>query len=162
MAVILMASSACKAQSINTTTVDNLDLKRYMGRWYELARFDHCFERNMERCEAFYAIEPDGMIAVRNSGIDAKTGMLRITDGKAKLGKKPGQLRVSFFLFFYSDYNILALSEDYDWALIGSKSPKYLWILSRTPSLPESTLEYILSEADARGYNTDGLIWVKQ
>ena len=162
MAAILLSVSACKAQSINTTTVDNLDLKRYMGRWYELARFDHRFERNMERCEAFYAIEPDGMIAVRNSGIDSKTGLLRITDGKAKLGKKPGQLRVSFFLFFYSDYNILALGEDYDWALIGSKSPKYLWILSRTPSLPESTLEYILSEADARGYNTDGLIWVKQ
>ena len=162
MAAILLSVSACKAQSINTTTVDNLDLRRYMGRWYELARFDHRFERNMERCEAFYTIEPDGMIAVRNSGIDAKTGMLRITDGKAKLGKKPGQLRVSFFLFFYSDYNILALGEDYDWALIGSKSPKYLWILSRTPSLPESTLEYILSEADARGYNTDGLIWVKQ
>lgn len=162
MAAILLSVSACKAQSINTTTVDNLDLKRYMGRWYEIARYDHRFERNMERCEAFYAIEPDGKIAVRNSGIDAKTGMLRITDGKAKLGKKPGQLRVSFFLFFYSDYNILALGEDYDWALVGSKSPKYLWILSRTPSLPESTLEYILSEADARGYNTDGLIWVKQ
>ena len=162
MAAILLSVSACKAQSINTTTVDNLDLKRYMGRWYELARFDHRFERNMERCEAFYTIEPDGMIAVRNSGIDSKTGMLRITDGKAKLGKKPGQLRVSFFLFFYSDYNILALGEDYDWALIGSKSPQYLWILSRTPSLPESTLEYILSEADARGYDTDGLIWVKQ
>ena len=162
MAAILLSVSACNAQSINTTTVDNLDLKRYMGRWYEIARYDHRFERNMERCEAFYAIEPDGKIAVRNSGIDAKTGMLRITDGKAKLGKKPGQLRVSFFLFFYSDYNILALGEDYDWALVGSKSPKYLWILSRTPSLPESTLEYILSEADARGYNTDGLIWVKQ
>ena len=162
MAAILMTSSACKAQSINSSTIDNLDLKRYMGRWYELARYDHRFERNMERCEAFYTLEPDGMIAVRNSGIDAKTGMLRITDGKAKLGKQPGQLRVSFFLFFYSDYNILALGEDYDWALVGSKSPKYLWILSRTPSLPESTLEYILSEADARGYDTDGLIWVKQ
>ena len=162
MAAILLSVSACNAQSINTTTVDNLDLKRYMGRWYEIARYDHRFERNMERCEAFYTIEPDGKIAVRNSGIDSKTGLLRITDGKAKLGKKPGQLRVSFFLFFYSDYNILALGEDYDWALVGSKSPKYLWILSRTPSLPESTLEYILSEADARGYNTDGLIWVKQ
>ena len=162
MAAILLSVSACKAQSINTTTVDNLDLKRYMGRWYEIARYDHRFERNMERCEAFYAIEPDGKIAVRNSGIDAKTGMLRITDGKAKLGKKPGQLRVSFFLFFYSDYNILALGEDYDWALVGSKSPKYLWILSRTPSLPEHTIEHILAIARERGYDTDNLIWVRQ
>ena len=162
MAALLLSVSACKAQSINSTTIDNLDLKRYMGRWYELARFDHRFERNMERCEAYYALESDGNIAVRNSGIDTKTGLLRIADGKAKLGKQPGQLRVSFFLFFYSDYNVLALGEDYDWALVGSKSPKYLWILSRTPSLPESTIEHILAIARARGYNTDNLIWVRQ
>ena len=162
MAALLLSVSACKAQSINSTTIDNLDLKRYMGRWYELARFDHRFERNMERCEAYYALESDGNIAVRNSGIDTKTGLLRITDGRAKLGKRPGQLRVSFFAFFYSDYNILALGEDYDWALIGSKSPKYLWILSRTPSLPEPTIEHILAIARERGYNTDNLVWVRQ
>ena len=162
MAAILMTSSACKAQSINSSTIDNLDLKRYMGRWYELARYDHRFERNMERCEAFYTLEPDGMIAVRNSGIDSKTGLLRITDGRAKLGKQPGQLRVSFFLFFYSDYNILALGDNYDWALVGSKSPKYLWILSRTPSLPESTIEHILTIVRERGYDTDKLIFVEQ
>ena len=162
MAALLLSVSACKAQSINSTTIDNLDLKRYMGRWYELARFDHRFERNMERCEAYYALESDGNIAVRNSGIDTKTGLLRIADGKAKLGKQPGQLRVSFFLFFYSDYNVLALGDNYDWALIGSKSPKYLWILSRTPSLPEPTIEHILDIARERGYDTDNLIWVRQ
>ena len=162
MAVILLSAEACKAQTINTTTVDNLDIKRYMGRWYELARYDHRFERNMERCEAYYTLEPDGRIAVRNSGIDSKTGLLRITDGKAKAGKYPGQLRVSFFLFFYSDYNILALGKDYDWALVGSKSPKYLWILSRTPSLPKPTIEHILAIARERGYDTDKLIWVHQ
>ena len=162
MAALLLSVSACKAQSINSTTIDNLDLKRYMGRWYELARFDHRFERNMERCEAYYALESDGNIAVRNSGIDTKTGLLRIADGKAKLGKQPGQLRVSFFLFFYSDYNVVALGENYDWALVGSKSPKYLWILSRTPSLPESTIEHILAIARARGYDTDNRIWVRQ
>ena len=162
MAVILLSAQSCKAQTINTTTVDNLDVERYMGRWYELARYDHRFERNMERCEAYYALESDGNIAVRNSGIDTKTGLLRIVDGKAKLGKQPGQLRVSFFLFFYSDYNVLALGENYDWSLVGSKSPKYLWILSRTPSLPESTIEHILAIARARGYDTDNLIWVRQ
>ena len=162
MAVILLSAEACKAQTINTTTVDNLDVERYMGRWYELARYDHRFERNMERCEAYYSLEPDGKIAVRNSGIDTKTGLLRITDGRAKLGKLPGQLRVSFFLFFYSDYNILALGEDYDWALVGSSSPKYLWILSRTPSLPKPTIEHILAIARERGYDTEKLIWVQQ
>ena len=162
MAVILLSAQSCKAQSINATTVEDLDLKRYMGRWYELARYDHRFERDMERCEAYYSLEPDGKIAVRNSGIDTKTGLLRITDGRAKLGKYPGQLRVSFFLFFYSDYNILALGEDYDWALVGSSSQKYLWILSRTPSLPKPTIEHILAIARERGYDTEKLIWVQQ
>lgn len=162
MAVILLSAEACKAQTINTTTVDNLDVERYMGRWYELARYDHRFERDMERCEAYYSLEPDGKIAVRNSGIDTKTGLLRITDGRAKLGKQPGQLRVSFFLFFYSDYNILALGDNYDWALVGSSSPKYLWILSRTPSLPKPTIEHILAIARQRGYDTEKLIWVQQ
>ena len=90
------------------------------------------------------------------------SGLLSIADGKAKAGKHPGQLRVSFFLFFYSDYNVLALGDNYDWALVGSKSPKYLWILARTPNLPDATIEHILSIARERGYNTDDLIWVRQ
>ena len=154
--------TSCYAQGVDTSTVEDLDVKRYMGRWYEIARDDHRFERDLDHCEAFYTLEPTGKIGVRNSGINSRTGLLKITDGKAKLGKYPGQLRVSFFLFFYSDYNVLALGENYDWALVGSKSPKYLWILSRTPSLPEETLEYILTEAQARGYDTDRLIWVRQ
>ena len=145
-----------------STTVDNLDLNRYMGRWYEIARYDHRFERNLERCEAYYTLEPTGKIGVRNSGINTKTGLLKIADGKAKAGKYPGQLRVSFFLFFYSDYNVLALGDNYEWALVGSRSPKYLWILSRTPSLSDATIEHILAIARECGYDTDDLIWVRQ
>ena len=162
MVAYMMHMTSCYAQGVDTSTVEDLDVKRYMGRWYEIARYDHRFERDLDHCEAFYTLEPTGKIGVRNSGINYRTGLLKITDGKAKLGKYPGQLRVSFFLFFYSDYNVLALGKDYDWALVGSKSPKYLWILSRTPSLPEKTLEHILAEAQARGYDTDRLIWVRQ
>ena len=161
-AILLLTATACRAQSMPSTTVDNFDLNRYMGRWYEIARYDHRFERNLERCEAYYTLEPTGKIGVRNSGINTKTGLLKIADGKAKAGKYPGQLRVSFFLFFYSDYNVLALGDNYEWALVGSRSPKYLWILSRTPSLSDATIEHILSIARERGYNTDDLIWVRQ
>ena len=162
--VAFLATLGCNAQprSINRTTVGNVDLKRYMGRWYEIARFDHSFERHLEQCEAYYAILPDGTISVTNSGVSTKNGERKMSIGKAKLGKAPGQLRVSFFWIFYSDYNILALGDDYDWALVGSHSHKYLWILSRTPHISEATKEHILGIARVRGYDTDDLIWVKQ
>lgn len=163
MATILSAVG-CNAQSrpISTNTISSLDVKRYMGRWYEIARYDHSFERNLEECEAFYSLLPNGTISVVNSGVNAKNGKHKSSYGKAKLGHKPGQLRVSFFWIFYSDYNILALGDDYDWALIGSSSPKYLWILSRTPHLSADTLAHILKIAEYRGYDTSKLIYVKQ
>ena len=132
-----MAATGCSAQrsSIDRTTVASLDVKRYMGTWYEIARYDHSFERNMERCKAQYTLLPDGKIVVVYSGYNSRTGRYKTSVGKAKAGESAGQLRVSFFWFFYSDYNILALDANYDWALIGSRSPKYQWILARTPSL---------------------------
>ena len=161
--VIVMTTISCNAQSeINRATVASLDVERYMGRWYEIARYDHSFERNMEYCKAQYTLLPDGKILVENSGVDSRNGKFRIADGKAKLGDHPGQLRVSFFLFFYSDYNILALDNNYEWALIGSQSPKYLWILSRTQKLPEVVLNDILLTAQERGYDTSKLIMVQQ
>lgn len=164
MATMLFSALECGAQKfeINRTTVNDLDLKRYMGRWYEIARFDHSFERNMEYCEAFYAEQNDGTISVTNTGINTKNDKRKTSYGKAKMGSRPGQLRVSFFWIFYSDYNILALDDDYEWALVGSKSPKYLWILSRTRQLDSATKREIVEIAQRRGYNTRDLIWVKQ
>lgn len=163
MATLLLAMG-CNAQSrpINTNTVSSLDLKRYMGRWYEIARYDHSFERNLDECEAFYSLLPDGKISVVNTGVNSKTGKHKSSYGKAKAGRKVGQLRVSFFWIFYSDYNILALGDNYDWALVGSSSPKYLWILSRTPHLSDTTLAHIIKIAEYRGYDTSKLIYVKQ
>ena len=158
-----MTAISCNAQrNINRDTVASLDVERYMGRWYELARYDHSFERDLEYCQAQYTLLDNGKIRVENSGVDSKNGKHKLSVGKAKLGDAPGQLRVSFFLFFYSDYNILALDDNYEWALIGSKSPKYLWILSRTPQLPQSVMDDILTLARQRGYDTSELIMVKQ
>jgi lipocalin len=160
---IVMTAISCNAQrSIDRTTVASLDVERYMGRWYEIARYDHSFERNMEYCKAQYTLMPDGKILVENSGVDSRNGKYRVADGKAKIGEYPGQLRVSFFLFFYSDYNILALDSNYEWALVGSKSPKYLWILSRTQKLPDAVLNKILATAQEKGYDTSNLIMVAQ
>ena len=159
-----MAATGCSAQrsSIDHTTVASLDVKRYMGTWYEIARYDHSFERNMERCKAQYTLLPDGKIVVENSGYNSRTGRYKTSVGKAKAGERAGQLRVSFFWFFYSDYNILALGENYEWALVGSKSPNYRWILSRRPVMDEKTYSHIVDIAKERGYDTSKLMRVSQ
>lgn len=152
---------ACSSNdSIDTTTISSLDLNRYLGTWYELARFDHRFERDMNNCTAHYSLREDGKIRVLNRGW--KNGSQTTSEGKAKTTGTPGLLRVSFFGPFYSDYRILMLDSDYRFALIGSATNKYLWILSRTPELPEATIQLILQEAQRRGYDTNSLIWVDQ
>ena len=148
------------AQKVDNTPVAGLDLNRYLGDWYEIARYDHSFERGLEFCKANYALREDGKISVTNTGM--KDGKQKTSNGKAKTTDTPALLRVSFFGPFYSDYRVMLLDNDYQWALIGSGSAKYLWILSRTPELPQETLSLILAEAQRRGYDTAKLIWVKQ
>lgn len=161
---LAVASVACgrgRAKRIDTTPVAVFDLDRYLGNWYEIARYNHRFERGMQQVRAEYILEAPGHIRVVNSGVDAE-GKYREAIGKAHPGKYPGQLRVSFFWIFYADYNVLALDPAYRWALVGSNSPKYLWILSRTPTLPDTELEEILRQAAARGYDTTRLLYVSQ
>ena len=105
----------------------------------------------------------DGKIRVINQGYkNSLDGKHSIAEGKAKTTSEPGKLKVSFFWFFYGDYFIMELDENYQWALIGSSSDKYLWILSRTPQIDESVKNYILEKAKSRGYDTSKLIWVEQ
>ncbi len=161
MCMLLFPWTACSSGTmIDNTPVPSLDLQRYLGKWYEIARYDHRFERDMQNCTALYTMNDDGTIRVTNSGI--VDGKRKESIGKAKTTGTPGLLRVSFFGPFYSDYRVLMLSEDYSYALIGSASEKYLWILARTPVLPDASLQRLLQEAARRGYDTTGLIWVDQ
>ena len=162
-----IVTGGCKSNSgnVNTTTVKELDLERYMGVWYEIARFDHKFERNLVGVTATYSLRDDGKITVINQGYkNSLDGKLSKAKGKAKQPNpgEPGKLKVSFFLFFYADYFILELDKDYKWVLVGSTTDKYLWILSRTPRLEKSTIDKISSMAQNRGYDTSKLIWVEQ
>ncbi|MBQ2024486.1 MAG: lipocalin family protein [Alistipes sp.] len=116
MALCAVAASECMAKGIEIDTAPAnvvLDLDRYMGRWYEIARFDHPFERNLEYCKAYYTRKSNGDIEVKNVGMNTAKGRIKESYGNAKISKTQGQLRVSFFLFFYSDYNILAIDDDY-------------------------------------------------
>lgn len=146
--------------SVDNTAVATLVLSRYMGKWYEVARLDHRFERGMQQCTATYLPQANGTIKVVNQGL--KNGEWKISEGKAKLTDKQGLLRVSFFGPFYSDYRILMLAPDYSYALVGGDNDNYLWILSRTPQLPKQARDQLLAEANRRGYNTSALIWVNQ
>lgn len=150
----------CTSVRVNNETVETLDATRYMGQWYEIARMEHWFERDMQRCTATYTLEPDGKITVTNTGY--REGKWKESTGKAKLTKKPGLLRVSFFGPFYSDYRVLMVSPDYTYALVGGQSDDYLWILSRTPWMGEKERVSVLKEARRRGYDTGQLIWVEQ
>lgn len=158
--LLCLAPLSCNGKKIDNSTVKSLDLDRYLGTWYEIARFDHSFERGLTHAQANYALKADGNISVTNSGI--KNGSGKVAVGKAKTTDTTGRLRVSFFGPFYSDYRVMMLSEDYNYALVGSCSPKFLWILSRTPQVPDDVLQQILAVAKDRGYDTEKLIWVEQ
>lgn len=152
-------------QKVDNTTITTFDLDRYLGRWYEIARYDHFFERGLVGCMADYSLRDDGKIKVLNSGyIKTLDGDYKESVGKARVRKngKPGQLQVSFFGPFYADYDILELAPDYSYSVVGSSSPRYLWILSRTPHLNGSTKGKILKNLSQRGYDISKLIWVEQ
>ena len=168
--MILVTSLALAAGCASTLKVDNtpvaaLDLNRYLGEWYEIewyeiARFDHSFERGVEQAKANYTQNADGTIKVVNTGV--KAGKQKTAIGKGKTTDTPGLLRVSFFGPFYADYRVMLIDKDYSRALVGSGSADYLWILSRTSGLSETAKSELLAEARRRGYDTDKLIWVEQ
>ena len=161
LAFLAFMFAACEgANKVDNSTVQPIDLKRYLGHWYEIARFDHPFERGIYYSMARYTMREDGKIDVLNTGI--KDGRAEEATAIAKTTDVPGLLRVSFFGPFFSDYRIMMIDSDYQYALVGGSNEKYLWILSRTPQLDEEVKASILNEADRRGYDINRLIWVKQ
>lgn len=162
----LLTGSTCCASGvarIDTSTVRQLDVARFMGRWYEIARYEHRFERGMTHVTAEYTLLPDGKIRVVNRGL--KDGKPKEITGKARRPdpqEYPGRLEVSFFLWFYSDYYVLEVGSDYQYVVIGSSSDKYLWILCRKPDMPQWQLEQILSSLRKRGYDLSRLVYVEQ
>ncbi|WP_083631163.1 lipocalin family protein [Labilibacter marinus] len=167
ISLMFLVFSSCKAKGkpIDNSVVDTLDLDRYLGKWYEIARFDHSFERGLVGVTATYSMREDGKIKVVNAGFEGTLqGKESVAIGKAKIPNPdfPSKLKVSFFLFFYGDYFVMELDDDYQWAIIGSSSDKYLWILSRTPQIKDEVYSELLLRLKKRGYDTQKLIKVEQ
>lgn len=149
-------------------TITGFDPKRYLGKWYEIARFDYRFERDMYAVTAEYSLRSDGKIRVVNTGRRCSPEGPTVTaEGKAKLGApkdpvRPGFLKVSFFGPFYAPYYILALDPDYQYALVAGKRHKTLWILSRQPQLSQEITQHLIEIARQHGFDTSKLLFVEQ
>ncbi|AZA82703.1 lipocalin [Chryseobacterium lactis] len=143
--------------------VKGFDAKKYLGRWYEIARFDYKFEKNMDNVTAEYSENPDGTIRVVNRGYDYLKKLWNDSIGEAKFvkDKTEARLKVSFFKPFWAGYNVIDIDEEYQYVLVAGSSLKYLWILSRTTSIPESIRQRFIEKAKKIGYKTNDLIWVR-
>ena len=166
LASMALALAACSstAPPPGITPVAPFDLARYEGRWYEVARLDHSFERGMTDVSATYQRQADGSVRVLNRGFDTGKNDWRQAEGKALFtgDTNTASLKVSFFGPFYGGYHVAALDADYQWALVVGPDRSYSWILSRTKQLQLAVREQLLARAQALGIDTQALIWVTQ
>jgi apolipoprotein D and lipocalin family protein len=144
--------------------VEDFDSNRYLGKWYEIARLDHRFERGLEDVTANYAARDDGGIDVLNRGYDVQKGEWREARGRAKFVGPAGtaSLGVSFFGPFYGGYNVVDLDPDYQIALVAGPTRSYLWVLARRPDPPREEVERVVRRAAELGFDTEALIYVAQ
>ena len=154
--------AACLGMPEGVRPVEGFELERYLGKWYEIARLDHRFERGLTNITAVYTAREDGSIGVLNRGFDPEKGEWQQAEGRAKPAGAPGSamLKVSFFGPFYGGYNVVELDPDYQLSLVSGPNRSYLWILARRPDPPRPEVERLVRRADELGFDTDSLIYV--
>jgi apolipoprotein D and lipocalin family protein len=163
--IVLAAAllSGCAQIPDGIEPVGGFDAERYLGKWYEVARLDHSFERGMDNVTATYTARADGGIDVLNRGFVRAKGEWEEARGRAKFveSRDRGMLKVSFFGPFYGGYNVVDLDPGYQLSLVAGPSRKYLWILARQPDPPRDAVERVVQRAAELGFDTDALIWVR-
>jgi len=155
----------CVALPEGITPVQDFELQRYLGRWYEIARLDHSFERGLVNVTAEYTLQEDGRVRVINKGYRPAENAWETAEGVAAFvgATDVGRLKVSFFGPFYGGYNIIALDKAaYQYALVCGPSRSYLWILAREPQLDAGVIEALVGRARELGFATEDLIMVDQ
>jgi apolipoprotein D and lipocalin family protein len=160
--------TACVSKPEGIEPVEGLDVKRYLGTWYEIARLDHSFEENLQAVTAEYSLREDGGLKVVNRGFNVETGEWEEAEGKAFFvdDRDTGYLKVSFFGPFYGAYVIFELGDlqpgdgEYDYVFLTGNSREYLWLLARTPEVGEQIRKTFIERSRALGFATDELIFV--
>jgi apolipoprotein D and lipocalin family protein len=156
--------NACRSSPYQKLALKNFEPDRYLGQWYEIARFDFKYEKDLKNVTAHYSRRDDGKIKVLNKGYNYVKQEWTQAEGKAKFAGSPSEaaLKVSFFGPFYAEYNVVMMQPDYEAALILGESKKYMWLLSRNKTLPEETKQAFLSFARAQGFPVENLVWTEQ
>jgi apolipoprotein D and lipocalin family protein len=164
IAIVSSLLHACYELPQGVQTVQNFDVQRYLGTWYEIARLDHSFERGLNQVSATYTALPDGSLQVLNRGYDTQAKKWKSAQGVAQFvgSSTQGHLRVSFFRPFYGSYGIFALDSAYSYAFVSGGSTNYLWLLSRTREVSPELKEMFLQRAGELGFPTSQIIWVNQ
>lgn len=155
----------CLGMPQSVKPVSKFELNNYLGKWYEVARLDHSFERGLSQVSAEYSIKDDGGVKVINRGFSAEDNEWQEAEGKAYFVNEAteGYLKVSFFGPFYGSYVIFELDhENYQYAFVSGPNSDYLWLLSRTPTIAPEVMEKFVSMSKSRGFNTEDLIYVEQ
>jgi len=156
--------AGCTSIPKGVKPVTGFDAQRYLGTWHEIARLDHSFERGLTQITANYSMREDGGIKVLNKGYSEALKKWKEAEGRAYfVGEKTtGHLKVAFFGPFYGSYILADLdTENYTYALVSGPDHSYLWILGRTPTLPEPILSQLLQKASDMGFATNKLIFPK-
>jgi apolipoprotein D and lipocalin family protein len=162
--ILILFLAGCMSVPENVRPVENFRLNDYLGKWYEIARLDHSFERGLSRVTAEYTLRDDGGVKVVNRGYSAKEGKWKDIEGKAYFVQSPdqGYLKVSFFGPFYGSYIVFELDHgQYQYALVSGPDTSYLWILARTPTMDEGMKQSLIAKAASLGFDTGSLIFVE-
>lgn len=160
---IMLGLFSCSTIPEGITAVTPFDKSKYLGKWYEIARIDFKYEKDLNNTTAEYSLNPDGTIKVLNKGYNTVKKEWSEAVGKAKFvgDDNIAMLKVSFFGPFYGGYNVIALDDDYQFALVAGANFKYLWILSRETTIPEGIKDLYLKIAEESGFDTSQLLWIE-
>ena len=155
--------SGCSSIPEGVKPVSDFEVNRYLGKWYEIARLDHSFERGLSNISAEYSLRKDGSLRVLNRGYNIKKKKWQDAEGKAKFvgSSNVGSLKVSFFGPFYGGYNIIELDkQNYQYVMIAGNDRSYFWILSRTPKLAPEIQKRLIDKAKNLNFPVEKLIYV--